>query len=138
MLTSFGFSFLPFFCEAFCIFENTYHPGSSRSVILEDFWTYDVTTNHLIASKSSLKCSSEYLQNAFKIMLPAWRKCFVHASFDLLVNVSAVSQPVSAWKPAKDLFFSSSKLLAIKVRSISSLVDQSGTFLCSLAGANRK
>ena len=66
MLTSFGFPFLLFFCQPFCIYENTYHPASANSVILEDFRTYDVTASLLIASKSLLKCSWGYLQNAFK------------------------------------------------------------------------
>ena len=124
MLASFGFPFLLFISEAFCIFENTYHPASAKSVILKDLGKYDVTINLLIVSKSSLKCSWGYLHYAFKILLSAWRKCFINASFDLLVNYSMALQPVSAWNPAKTFAYLSSKLLAIKVRSISSSFDQ--------------
>lgn len=58
MLMSFRFPFLLFFCETSCIFENTSHPASAKSIILEDLGIYDVTTNLLIASKSSLIWSS--------------------------------------------------------------------------------
>ena len=139
MFASFGFPFLLFISEAFCIFGNTYHPASAKSVILKDSGKYDVTINLLIVSKSSLKCSWGYLQYAFKILLSAWRKYFINASFDLLVNYSMALQPVSAWNPAKTFAYLSSKLLAIKVRSISSSVEtNSGTLIFSSAGANRK
>ena len=132
----FRFSIFTFLLWDFCIFENTYHPASAKSVILEDLGTYNATTNLQIASKSSMKCSWGYLKNAFKTLLLAWRKCFVYASFDLIVNFS--TQPVSAWNPAKAFAFSSSRLQAIKVISISSLVNQFRYIDLQLAGANRK
>ena len=130
---TFGFPIWLFFCETFWIFGSTYHRVYARSETLEDMGTYDVTAILLIASKSSLKCSQGYLQNAFKILLSAWKKCFAHTSFDLLMSCSMVSQHVSTWNSGKAFTFSSPKLQAMKVswltnRLSCSSVDQ---FRCS-------
>ena len=46
------------------------------------------------------------LQNAFKILLPAWRKCFFPCFFWFACEFVDPIKPISVWKPAK-AFFSS-------------------------------
>ena len=139
---TFGFPIWLFFCETFWIFGSTYHRVYARSETLEDMGTYDVTAILLIASKSSLKCSQGYLQNAFKILLSAWKKCFAHTSFDLLMSCSMVSQHVSTWNSGKAFTFSSPKLQAMKVSWLTGYhvlrSTSSGAVICSLAIANRR
>ena len=134
---TFGFPIWLFFCETFWIFGSTYHRVYARSETLEDMGTYDVTAILLIASKSSLKCSQGYLQNAFKILLSAWKKCFAHTSFDLLMSCSMVSQHVSTWNSGKAFTFSSTKLQAMKISWLTGYhvlqSTSSGAVICSLA-----
>ena len=78
------------------------------------------------------------LQNAFKILLPAWRKCFFRCFFWFACEFLDPIKPISVRKPAKAFFFHNASYWLSKLDWWVLWSTSSGTLICSSAGANRE